>query len=147
MRWTEDEFAAFQNRKGIRGAKAVADTSAPPFLPPANEAGAFARGRLLEGGMNKIEGDYANHLDLLKHAGDVLWWRYAPMRLRLADGSYYKPDFGVMMRDFLFEIHETKGHWREAARVRIKVAAGLFPFKFIAITRAKGGGWEREEFA
>lgn len=147
MRWTEDQHADYLRRRGIPGSPPVTDTSVPPFLPPANEAGAFARGRMLEDGMNKIEGDYAKHLDLLKHAGDVRWWRYAPMRLRLADGSYYKPDFGVMARDFLFELHETKGHWREAARVRIKVAAGLFPFKFIAITRAKGGGWDREEFA
>jgi hypothetical protein len=73
--------------------------------------------------------------------------RYEPMKLRLADGSYYTPDFGVLTRDCLFELHETKGFWREAAKVRIKVAAELFPFKFIAIKRAKGGGWEREEFS
>lgn len=147
MRWTEDQHADYLRRKGIAGAPPVVDTSIAPFLPPANEAGAFARGRVPAHGMNKLESAYAQHLELLKHTGDVLWWRFAPMRLRLADGSYYKPDFGVLTSECLFELHETKGHWREAARVRIKIAAGLFPFKFIALQRSPAGFWMREEFA
>lgn len=146
MRWTEEQHAEYLRRRGIPGSPPVIDTSVPPFLPPANVAGAFARGRLPDEGMNKTEGAYAQRLELQKRAGDVLWYRYEPLKLRLADGSYYKPDFGVLTSDYLFELHETKGFWREAARVRIKVAAGLFPFKFIAITR-KNGGWVREEFA
>lgn len=146
MRLTEDQYTDLLKKRGLAASPPCVDTSHPPFLPPGNEAGALARGRMLEDGMNKLEGAYAQHLDLLKHAGEVLWWRFAPMRLRLADGAYYKPDFGVLTRDCLFEIHETKGHWREAARVRIKVAAEIFPFRFIAIKR-DGGNWVREEFA
>jgi len=45
-----------------------------------------------------------------------------------------------------FEIHETKGHWREAARVRIKVAADLYPwFKFVAVKWDKKQ-WVYEDF-
>ena len=47
------------------------------------------------------------------------------------------------------QAHESKGHWEDDARVKIKVAAEKFPFQFIAITkRAKkhGGGWEIETF-
>lgn len=147
MHWSEEQLDEYLKRTGaVQGERIHVDVSNPPFKPPANAAGAFARGLPLEAGMNGLEGEYAQHLDLLKHAGQVIWWRYAPMRLRLADGSYYKPDFGVLNCDCLFELHETKGFWREAARVRIKVAAGLFPFKFIAITK-KNGAWEREEFA
>lgn len=138
MSWSEQEYADFLART---------KASAPPFKLPANAAGAFALARLPADKMNKTEAAYAQHLDLQKAAGEILWWRREPMRLRLADGSYYKPDFGVVPRDCVFELHETKGFWREAARVRIKVAAELFPFKFIAIKRAKGGGWDREEFA
>lgn len=134
--WTEEQFAELTKRR-----------TAQPFQLPANEAGAFARGQLPADKMNKTEAAYAGFLEARKIDRDILWWRREPMRLRLADGSYYKPDFGVLTRDCLFELHETKGFWREAARVRIKIAAELFPFKFIAITRAKGGGWEREEFS
>lgn len=147
MNWTEDQLAELLQRRGVPSSTSQTDVSKPPFQPPANEAGAFARGRLPVHKMNKTEAEYSRHLELLKSAGEILWHRYAPMRLRLADGSYFKPDFGVLTRECLFELHETKGFWREAARVRIKVAAELFPFRFIAIKRAANGGWEREEFA
>lgn len=146
MRWTEEQHAEFLRRRGIPGSPPVVDTSAPPFLPPANEAGAFARGRLPANKMNKLESAYGAYLDMLKHSGEVLWWRFQPLKLRLADGSYFTPDFGVLMRSSMFELHETKGFWREAARVRIKIAAEIFPFRFIAIKR-DGGNWLREEFA
>lgn len=141
-RWTEQQFSHYQARAGK-----PSNAFPPPFKLPANNAGAFARGRQPVRGMNKTEAAYDAHLQALHAAGDVLWHRFEPLKLRLADGSYYKPDFGVLTRDCLFEIHETKGFWREAARVRIKVAAELFPFKFIAVTRTKGGGWQREEFS
>jgi hypothetical protein len=146
MRLTEEQYADLLRKRGIPGSPPVVDTGAPPFLPPANEAGAFARGVMPNEKMNKTEAAYAQHLEMLKRAGEVLWWRFQPMRLRLADGSYFKPDFGLLDRNCLFEFHETKGFWREAARVRIKVAASLFPFKFIAIKRVNGA-WEREEFS
>lgn len=145
-RWSEDQLADHLQRRGLAGSPPVIDTSIPPFLPPMNDAGAFARGRLPNEGMNKTESAYDAHLWQQRSTGDVLWHKYEAIKLRLGDGSYYKPDFAVLMRDCLLEIHETKGFWREAARVRIKVAAGMYPFKFIAITR-KNGGWEREEFS
>lgn len=138
MRWTEEQYAEYQRR--------APDVSRPPFSLPANEAGALARGQMPKREMNKTEAAYSQHLELQKIAGEILWHRYEPLKLRLADGSYYKPDFGVLTRECLFEIHETKGFWREAARVRIKVAAELFPFKFIAVTH-QGDGWSREEFS
>jgi hypothetical protein len=146
MRVSEEEFADILKRTGVRGAAADAVVTAPPFKLPGNEAGAFALGEMPKREMNKTEAAYAAQLEVRKSLGEILWWRREPMRLRLADDSYYKPDFGVLPANRVFELHETKGFWREAARVRIKVAAELFPFKFIAITRAKDG-WEREEFS
>jgi hypothetical protein len=54
-----------------------------------------------------------------------------------------------MRQDGQMEIHETKGFWTDDARVKIKVAADMYPFKFVAIkARAKkdGGGWAEEVF-
>lgn len=135
MRWTEQQYAEHQARLTA------------PRAPVAPARGTLARAAAQPRGMNKLEALYAEHLELLKAAGEIKWHRFEPVKLRLATGAYYKPDFGVLTRDGQFALHETKGHWREAARVRIKVAAELFPmFRFVAITRV-GGNWRREEFS
>ena len=91
-------------------------------------------------GMNGLEAQYARLLDRRKGEGEVLHWEFEPLRFRLASGAWYKPDFGVLMADSSFELHETKGYWREAARVRIKAVAERFWFfKFVAITKDAGG--------
>lgn len=109
----------------------------------------FALGRLKTGEMNKTEQAYSDHLNLLKHAGEILWHKFEPIKLRLADNTFYSPDFMVMNKDGLLEMHEVKGFWADDARVKIKVAAATFPFRFIAIkakTKKDGGGWSIEEF-
>jgi hypothetical protein len=109
----------------------------------------FALGRLKTGEMNRTEARYAEHLEARKQAGEVAWWKFESIKLRLADNTFYTPDFAVMLIDGLMECHETKGHWEEDARVKIKVAASMYSFRFRAFKpRAKkhGGGWEEEEF-
>ena len=71
------------------------------------------------------------------------------IKLRLADNTFYTPDFAVMSADGVMECHEVKGFWQDDARAKIKVAADLYPFRFVAIkAKAKkdGGGWALEEF-
>lgn len=146
MNWTEQQFADCLRRRGLAGAPPVVDTSIPPFLPPANDAGAFARGKPKASDMNKTEAKYAAYLEAQKLAGDVLWWGFECIKLRLADNTFYTPDFLVLKHDLALEVHETKGFWRDDARVKIKVAAEHFPFKFLAVTKDRDG-WQREEFA
>lgn len=112
--------------------------------------GRLALGRLPTGAMNKTEAAYDAHLKLLTHAGVVLWHKFEAIKLRLADNTFYTCDFAVMTSDNILEMHEVKGFWQDDARVKIKVAASLYPFRFVAVkARAKkhGGGWEREEFS
>ncbi len=109
----------------------------------------YALGRLKTGAMNKTEAAYDQHLALLQHAGQILWRRFEGLKLRLADNTFYTPDFAVMDADGVIECHEVKGYWQDDARAKIKIAADQYPFRFIAIkARAKkeGGGWEVEEF-
>ena len=42
------------------------------------------------------------------------------------------------------ELHEVKGFWREAAKVRVKVCAELYPFWPLRIVRPDGQGWSVE---
>ena len=97
-------------------------------------------------GMNKSEMRYAStYLDLLKKAGEILEWKFEPFNLRLADNTFYKPDFLVVYPDRL-EIHEYKGHWEDDARVKFKVAAEHhWWFKFVAVQLIKGA-WVFERY-
>lgn len=109
----------------------------------------FALGRLKVGAMNKTEQAYAAHLELLRHAGQVLWFKFEGLKLRLADNTFYTPDFAVMAADGVMEMHEVKGFWQDDARAKIKIAADLYPFRFQAIKalpKKSGGGWDVERF-
>ena len=109
----------------------------------------FAAGRLKTGQLNKTEQAYADYLAQLQAVGGILWHKFEGVKLRLADNTFYSPDFAVMKPDGQLEMHEVKGFWQDDARVKIKVAADMYPFKFIAVkARAKkdGGGWQIEEF-
>lgn len=94
-------------------------------------------------GANKLEREYSQILELMVRSGELKSWSYESIRLRLADGAFYTPDFLVVTADERIEIHETKGFMREAARVRIKVAAELHPFEFFLI-RKEAGQWTKQ---
>lgn len=108
-----------------------------------------ALGRLKTGVMNKTEAAYAATLDQRRTAGEVAWFKFEGIKLRLADNTFYTPDFFVMLASGQLEAHEVKGYWQEDARAKIKIAADMYPIRFVAIrVRAKkdGGGWAVEEF-
>lgn len=140
VRWTE------QDLQTVLARHADNSTSAP-FHLPANEANAFARGRVAPGRMNKLESAYDAHLWSLHREGQILWHKFEAIKLRLADNTHYTPDFFILPASGILECHETKGFWRDDARVKTKVAAAMYPFRFIAVSKTKGGGWEREEFS
>ena len=109
-----------------------------------------ARGRVrLPGTMNKTEERYAAELELRLRVGEILWYRFEGTKLRLADKTFYTPDFAVMRADNVLEMHEVKGYWMDDAKVKIKVAAAEYPFIFRAFSvrpKRDGGGWKEETF-
>ena len=92
--------------------------------------------------MNKTDRAYAQWLEVMRQAGAILRWDYEPEKLRLADLTYYTPDFRVIYPDGTVEFHEVKGFVRDDAMVKIKVAAEQHPYKFVMVRRVKGGRWE-----
>lgn len=102
----------------------------------------LALGRMRAGAMNKTEARYAQHLEGMKARGHVLWWRFEGIKLRLADSTFYSPDFAVMGADGTLEMHEVKGFMRDDAGVKLKVAADQYPFRFRLVRAAKGGAWD-----
>lgn len=75
---------------------------------------------------------------------------YAALKLRLADRTWYTPDF-VVWTDDGAHVYEVKGSWKsphqEDSRVKLKVAAELYPqFQFFAaVPNRDTGGWDIEE--
>lgn len=105
----------------------------------------FALGRLKAGAMNQTEKAYGERLAMLQRAGEVAWYKFEGVKLRLACNTFYTADFFVMLANGEMEVHEVKGFWQDDARVKIKIAAELYPFRFIAVTR-KNKEWITEEF-
>lgn len=104
-----------------------------------------ALGRLPAGEMNKTEKAYDLVLKQRQLAGDIHWYRFEAVKLRLAKATFYTADFFVMALDGVLEVHEVKGFWTDDARVKTKVAAAEYPFRFLGVTKGKTG-WQFEEF-
>jgi hypothetical protein len=103
------------------------------------------RGRPRPGVMNGLETKYAEHLKSLKRENHILEYWFEGIKFKLADKTYYTPDFLILRPDMVLEVHEVKGFWLDDARVKIKVAAEKFPFQFKGI-KLSNRGWEIEEF-
>lgn len=97
------------------------------------------------GGMNNTEAAYGACLALRERAGEIAWYVFEGVKLRLADKTFYTPDFCVMLADGTLEMHEVKGFWEDDARVKIKVAAAMYPYRFFGIQKDKSG-WKVESF-
>jgi hypothetical protein len=101
-------------------------------------------------GPNKTEQAYMDEIESAKRDGLVQWYGFERIKFRLADKTFYTPDFLMMLADGTLRVVEVKGHWEDDARVKIKVAAEQYPFiEFIAVkpkAKRDGGGWAQEAF-
>ncbi|MEN6664389.1 MAG: DUF1064 domain-containing protein [Phycisphaerae bacterium] len=138
LRWTEEQLAAHQKRTAEPARAGVAEGGQAPAL-------SVSTGTLREPDMNKTEAEYAQMLEARRVSGEILWWAYEAMTLKLADNTRYTPDFLLMLADGSLEVHETKGGFiREDGWLKLKVAAGMFPFRFFLCqkqAKKAGGGW------
>ena len=108
----------------------------------------LAHGAVRKRDMNRTEAAYGTLLERRKVLGEVAWFDFEAVTLKLADDTRYTPDFPVLLADGTIEMHEVKGHMRDDAWVKLKLAARLFPFRFILVRRVAknaGGGWTFQE--
>jgi len=94
--------------------------------------------RPVPGTMNRWERIHADYLEDLRRRGEIVWWGFEKIKLKLAPKTYYTPDFCVIMNDGKMEFHEVKGFMRDDAAVKIKVAAELIPIPILLIRKVKG---------
>ena len=109
-----------------------------------------ALGRLRPGEMNRTEARYeAQVLAPALIAGEIQFYAFEPIKLRLAKNTFLTPDFMVLGRTGLLELHDVKGArgiYADDAKVKMKVAAEKHPFVFkLAFPpKRRGEGWEIE---
>lgn len=141
LRWSEQELADHMAKKG---------TVIPLTNPKPNSRGGHKPGK-----MNKSETAFAGHLDIRKLGGEVVDWKFESIKLKLADNTYFIPDFNVEMANGDLVMCEVKRlwkgkrspHWEDDARVKIKVAAETFRawFSFYGV-HFDGEKWVYEGF-
>ncbi|WP_313453240.1 DUF1064 domain-containing protein [Stutzerimonas nitrititolerans] len=125
LRLSEQELAGLvKTGKGARAAKPSA---------PAGKQRIQALGRMKPGQMNKTEARYAQLLDQRKLAGEVLWYAFEAVKLKLADNTHLTVDFFVLLSNGELQAHDVKGAKamvEDDAKAKMKVAADKFPWPF-----------------
>jgi len=107
--------------------------------------------------MNKTEARYAQHLTLQQRIGEVAWFAFEDITLRIGKDCRYTPDFAVAYPggNGRITFHEVKGRrkgnkpfYHDDARVKIAAAAKqYFPlFAFKMVWEVSMGQWESEDF-
>ncbi len=136
MRWTEEQLKAYQDARKA-GGKTVS-------VQPGQMARTYRVSTPDD--MNKLEARYAeSYLYPRKLTGEIIDYKFQPLKFRLAKACFYTVDFLVICPDQM-EIHEVKGHWEDDARVKWKTAAEMFPwFRFVAVQWVRGQ-WKFEYY-
>lgn len=142
IRMTEDQYADLLRKRSAsapdrppRGERKPAGTQTPAEASEAPSGPKFK---------SKAEARYAELLERQRRAGQIESWRYEAITLRIGLGARYSPDFLVVMNDGRMRLVEVKGHMKEAARVRLRVAVEMYPQFAWLLVWAKNGGFEPE---
>lgn len=119
-----------------------------------------ARGRCrTPGQMNGTEKAFAAHLENRQRAGEIVWYAFEAVTLKLAPDCRLTIDFMVMLPDGTIELLDTKGgkknkrtgeqtfHAEDDAVIKLRTAAAKFSmFNFAVVFPVPGGGWGRKDF-
>ena len=115
---------------------------------------AEAKGVAKERSMNKTERRYSLHLDDLIRKGAILRWDFEPEKFRLADNTFYTPDFRIITHSKHVEFADVKAWWVKAGRVgaeedslvKMKVVAEQHPMYGFKMTWEVDGNWQERVF-
>lgn len=93
--------------------------------------------------MNKLESEFAEYLRVIRSHDTVF---AQAVRLRIANGQWFKPDFLAIGRDGRITFYETKGP--KAFRggfENLKCAASLYPIMKFILAWKDNGQWKFQE--
>ncbi len=117
------------------------------------KSGLYALGRLRTGQRNKLESAYEADLERRKQAGEIAWYKFEGIKLRIADNCFLTVDFSVLPNDGvgvleMIDVKGSKSIIMDDAKVKLKVAKDIYPFRFFIVLpkpKKDGGGWIKEE--
>lgn len=133
--------------KPPRARQPIADAPASP-IPKSR-----SRGKHRAGEMNKLERFYADELTARVLAGQIKTWKFEAITLVLTHpngdtrGTKLTPDFAEFCFDGSIVFTDTKGYEQEDARIKMKVAATLYPMFGFRTVKRVGGTWVYEWFS
>lgn len=98
------------------------------------------------GEMNRMEAEWEQVLLLRKSSGQVQDFKFESVKMRLADLTWYTPDFCVINQQGEVEFHDVKGNLvQDDAKVKMKVFAEMYPHVTLRVVTQRrkkdGGGW------
>jgi len=91
-----------------------------------------------ESKLNKLELAW---LAVLRADITLAWVGVHALTFKIGDDCRYTPDFIALNLDGELIAYETKGFMRDDARVKLKVAARMFPFVGFVLVERKAGAW------
>jgi hypothetical protein len=143
--WTDEDVARVENP----AVKGVQPNESPK-----------PKGRIPKPEMNSTERRYAQYLDLQKAVGEILWYGFETVTIKLGPDCRFTPDFLVMLSDGSLSFHDTKGskaiktgkrsgqtqpYVEEDARVKTCVLAANFVIPISFVWQRQDGEWEKRE--
>lgn len=143
MNWTQEQYEDYMRRFMTEG---------QPMNAVIEKARKSRQVQPAAASMNKTEARYAGFLDVRKTVGDIEYWRFEAVTLKLADGVRFRPDFQVVAKGVPIAFHEVKVKWKTSksnaphmeddARVKLMIAAREFPeFNFYVVWPGDRGEW------
>lgn len=118
-----------------------AEARALGLAAPPRAATATATGK-----MNRTEARFARLLDAMHAAGTIRAWAFEAEKFRLADRTWWTPDFRVTLPDgrnaFVEVKARTRGgsvRWTDDGAVKAKTAPELHPCAFFLASYGDGG--------
>jgi len=137
VNWTEQQVADYYAGRG----KGI------PLTTTA-EKKTHSRGSHTPGTMNKIESRCAQYLDLMKKMGDLKEWFFEKVTLKIGPDCRLTVDFMLVMTSGEIKFWEVKHirrgtmHSEDDSKVKMRVAAGMFPWRFYWVVPMANGSWE-----
>lgn len=157
MSISEAEYAEISRRMAANGniiAPATTGAFRVPFTITAAPPPAI--GRLPKPEMNSTETAYSQYLDLQQKAGEIVYYKFEAITIKLGPDCRLTPDFLVMYPDGRLALHDTKGttkikvgkkaggtkfYAEEDALVKARVVAGNFVIPISFVFRQNNGEW------
>lgn len=145
--WTEEQLEEYEKKRG-KGNKSVALQGNSSVAEPQGKTlmevfTGFTPNASSAETVNKTEAQFRSHLGHLYPGSIILAQK---IKLRMADKTWYRPDFVVLTTGGAIAIYEVKGFMRDDAAVKVKVCAEMYSWAnwFLVTKKRKrdGGGWD-----